>query len=181
MGIIASITVDRVELGNIRAKPWLSVHFNCFDLAGAPLPGLGGYVTLDVASQRPKWRLGADALVTTMQDRAREWIVRTDDYSEPDSLYEIIAIQCECYPANMGGGQGFHVRFLRAGDPFEASILFENRPQWGTYMRNQKVRVPDDLAPDIDATIEAIMGQAYDLAWLVNSERDVKKRKGATW
>lgn len=181
MGIIAGITVERVELGNIQDKAWLSVHFNCYDLAGAPLPGLGGYVTLNVAARRPRWKTAADDLVDTIQRLGQEWVARADEYSELDSQAALIQIECECYPANMGGGQGFHVRFLRAGDPFEASILFENRPQWGTYMRNQRVRVPDDLVPDIDATIEAIMGQAYDLAWLINSERDVKKRKGATW
>lgn len=173
MRIIADITVDRAELLDIQIKPYLSVHFNCQDQMGSPLPGLGGFMTFDVVSRQPNWKREADALSDTMCRLALEWIARADDYSEPGDAVNLLAVQCKMYT---GGGQGFHVRFLRPGDLFESSILFEQWPPNDTYTRNQKVIVAAELVPDIDMTIEAIMGQAYDLAWLVNSEREVKRR-----
>lgn len=179
MGIIATVKVDHVSV-HWAETPSPTVHFNAFGADGAPLPGLGGYVNLTVLGHKATWGHDGAAFVEALRVASLQLVRDFDEFSDENDEITLVLTQVAEY--DRAGGHGVHVRFQRAGDPFEASLLFEKRPQWGGFSHNQKEMVTDAaVEADLDGRIDTIMAAATELVTKINKERTVEKKRGRKW
>jgi len=169
--IIDRVKVDTLDLhwGKQFTYGW---HFNCFDVDGNPLPGLGGFVTGDVAKCRPEWQAGADKLIADIETLAQKWVM---DYDEYESKSIVLAeVNVKRYH---GGGQGIAFHYYRDDDPFSSWLLLTHRNVDEMARFNQKMDVREPSVTDaLDADIEALLTQAEVLTLVMNQTRTLNRR-----
>ena len=174
MSLIASVRVDRVNIGWGQKRPNLSVHFNCFDAGGASLPGLGGYITRWVVEKRKAWDKDADALCQAVAQMAQRWVANYDEYSDGATPVTLLVAELQLY-LDAPDDRGAHFRFQRTGDFFEASLLLEYRA--GVMHHNQKRTVTNAVTVNAAlADIDEVFVKAQALAWSINQARQITTR-----
>ena len=172
--MIDSVRVDVVDLYELDTnKPGFAVHFNCFDVEGNALPGLGGYLRPDTVAGSGQWKKLADELIEFVSDKALAWIRRFDEWSDTETPITLVAEQTKLY--GPVGAMGVNFQFRRGADPIVVSLLLTLGES--VAMHNYKREITDtQIKADIETDVLAIMGMAEALALAINQTRSIKRR-----
>jgi len=175
MSVITRVRVDSINIEHLdTTTPGISFHFNCFDAADKPLPGLGGRINVAILKKNGAWRSQVDTFIAALIPKAKALVAEFDPYDSVE--IQIVAMQLQRY---RDGGQGINVEFLRDADPFRSNLLLEyKRPPSNCLLLNQKLDITDEnVANAVDAEITQIMEAADVLALSINLGRNIKLKE----
>jgi hypothetical protein len=171
---VKSVTLSWPTAGG---EPLLYLPFNCLDETGAPIPTLGGWIESKSLKPKKAWKDAGDALQQLMENTALSWVEAWDDFETTTSGFDMISVHLARYQLDGGKGRGVDFHYSRRDDTFPCHILFEHTSGADIMLYNQKYEITDPaIIAEIDAAIDAILLAADDLAFLVNSQRDLRRK-----